>query len=32
MEITFIPQEEKNLEEQFGEKFEAYKKKVRRWL
>lgn len=32
MEIMFIPQEEKNLKEQFGEEFEAYKKKVRRWL
>ncbi|MDH3267594.1 MAG: isoprenylcysteine carboxylmethyltransferase family protein [Ignavibacteria bacterium] len=32
MEIAFIPMEEKNLSEQFGEEFEAYKKKVRRWI
>lgn len=32
MEIFFIPKEEKNLQEQFGEKFETYKKKVRRWI
>jgi len=32
MEITFIPQEEKKLQEEFGEKFEYYKEKVRRWL
>lgn len=32
MEIVFIPQEEKNMREQFGEEFEAYKKKVRRWI
>ena len=32
MEIAFIPQEEKNLREQFGEEFEKYKKKVRRWI
>ena len=32
IEIVFIPQEEKNLHEQFGEKYEAYEKKVRRWI
>ena len=32
MEISFIPQEEKMLAEQFGEEFESYKKKVRRWI
>ena len=32
MEIAFIPDEEKNLQEAFGEKFETYKKKVRRWI
>jgi protein-S-isoprenylcysteine O-methyltransferase Ste14 len=32
MEIAFIPMEEKNLQEQFGETFENYKKKVRRWV
>lgn len=32
MEIIFIPLEEKNLQEQFGEKFENYKKKVGRWI
>lgn len=32
MEIAFIPKEEANLQEQFGEKFENYKQKVRRWL
>ena len=32
MEIAFIPKEEKNLQEAFGEKFETYKKKVRRWI
>jgi protein-S-isoprenylcysteine O-methyltransferase Ste14 len=32
MEIVFIPMEEKNLGEQFGKEFEAYKKKVRRWI
>lgn len=30
MEIAFIPKEEKNLQEEFGEKFENYRKKVRR--
>ena len=32
MEVYFIPTEEKFMFEQFGEEFEAYKKKVRRWL
>ena len=32
MEIAFIPDEEKNLQEAFGKKFETYKKKVRRWI
>ena len=30
--ITFIPQEEKALEETFGQSFVEYKKRVRRWL
>ncbi len=32
MEIRFIPMEEKLMLEQFGEEFDAYKKKVRRWI
>jgi protein-S-isoprenylcysteine O-methyltransferase Ste14 len=32
MEMVFIPQEEKILQEQFGEEFKAYKKKVEKWL
>ena len=32
VEIIFIPEEEKNMSELFGEEFEAYKKKVRRWI
>ena len=32
IEFVFIPLEEKNLYEQFGEKFEAYEKKVRKWI
>jgi protein-S-isoprenylcysteine O-methyltransferase Ste14 len=32
MEVHFIPTEEKFMFEQFGKEFEAYKKKVRRWL
>ena len=32
MEVRFIPTEEKFMFEQFSEEFEAYKKKVRRWL
>lgn len=32
MNRIFIPEEEKNLETVFGEKYMDYKKKVRRWL
>jgi protein-S-isoprenylcysteine O-methyltransferase Ste14 len=32
MEIAFIPLEEINLQKKFGEKYLAYKKKVRRWI
>jgi len=32
MEIIFIPEEERNMKMQFGEEFETYKKRVRRWL
>lgn len=32
MEYYFIPEEENLLEETFGEEFERYKKKVRRWI
>ena len=32
MEIAFITQEEKYLQEQFGEEFDTYRKKVRRWI
>ena len=32
MEIAFIHNEENNLQKAFGEKFETYKKKVRRWI
>ena len=32
MEIVFIPFEEKNLEQEFREKYLDYKKKVRRWI
>ena len=32
MEIMFIPFEERNLEQEFGEKYLDYKKKVRRWF
>jgi protein-S-isoprenylcysteine O-methyltransferase Ste14 len=32
MEFSFIPQEEKILAEQFGQDFESYKRKVRRWI
>ncbi len=32
MEKKFIPVEEKNMKEAFGEKFEAYRKRVRRWI
>jgi protein-S-isoprenylcysteine O-methyltransferase Ste14 len=32
MEILFIPDEEKLMSEAFGEEFENYKNKVRRWI
>jgi protein-S-isoprenylcysteine O-methyltransferase Ste14 len=32
MEMVFIPKEEKILQEQFGEEYVAYKKKVKRWV
>ena len=32
MEMVFIPKEEKILQEQFGEEYLAYKKKVGRWI
>lgn len=32
MELKFIRQEEKMMAEKFGDKFEAYKKKVARWI
>jgi protein-S-isoprenylcysteine O-methyltransferase Ste14 len=32
MEVFFIPDEEKLMREAFGEKFEDYKKVVRRWI
>jgi protein-S-isoprenylcysteine O-methyltransferase Ste14 len=32
MEIAFIPGEENRLREKFGEEFNTYRKKVRRWL
>ena len=32
MEIRFIPMEERSMLEQFGEEFEEYRKKVRRWI
>jgi protein-S-isoprenylcysteine O-methyltransferase Ste14 len=32
MEIYFIPDEEKLMQDAFGEKFEIYKKNVRRWI
>lgn len=32
MEIRFIPMEEKFMLEQFGDKFELYKKRVRKWI
>jgi protein-S-isoprenylcysteine O-methyltransferase Ste14 len=32
MEMFFIPKEEKNLREQFGEEYESYCKKIRRWI
>ena len=32
LETMFIPHEERNLGEVFGEKYEGYRKRVRRWL
>ena len=32
MEKLFIPMEEKNLEKKFGDKYIAYKKRVRKWI
>jgi protein-S-isoprenylcysteine O-methyltransferase Ste14 len=32
MEAVFIPLEERNLEEIFGERYLGYRKKVRRWI
>jgi protein-S-isoprenylcysteine O-methyltransferase Ste14 len=32
MHIAFIPQEEKDLEDTFGQRYLDYKKRVRRWL
>ena len=32
LEKKFIPNEEKILEENFGEEYHNYKKQVRRWL
>jgi protein-S-isoprenylcysteine O-methyltransferase Ste14 len=32
MEVVFIPKEEKILQEQFGEEYLKYKKKVGRWI
>ena len=32
MEIVFIPIEERILQDQFGEEYEVYKKKVGRWI
>ena len=32
MEIAFIPQEERSMQEQFGEEYLNYKKKVGRWI
>lgn len=32
MEIYFIPDEEKAMRETFGENFEQYKRRVRRWI
>ena len=32
IEKLFIPMEEKNLEKEFGDKYIAYKKRVRKWI
>ncbi|MFC2165424.1 methyltransferase family protein [Acidobacteriota bacterium] len=32
MEVIFIPYEDENLEEAFGEEYINYRKKVRRWI
>ncbi len=32
MDRLFIPQEETKMHESFGDEYEAYKKKVRRWI
>ncbi len=32
MEIIFIPQEESNLQEKFGDEFKNYKRSVKRWF
>jgi len=32
MEIAFISQEERSMQEQFGEEYLTYKKKVGRWI
>jgi len=32
IEKLFIPMEEKNLEKKFGDKYIAYKKRVRKWI
>jgi protein-S-isoprenylcysteine O-methyltransferase Ste14 len=32
MEIAFIPQEERSMQERFGEEYLTYKKKVGRWI
>jgi protein-S-isoprenylcysteine O-methyltransferase Ste14 len=32
MELLFIPMEDRNLEQAFGAEYQAYKKRVRRWI
>ena len=32
MEMRFIPIEENNMSERFGDQYASYKKKVRRWI